>query len=312
VILMQYPSWAFGRSFAPLAIAMSQLSAPLVVMLHEFVAAHPMRKLAVGALLARADLVGVTADRERDSLRAWYPWLRNRLRNIPIASNIPSRPWAPSLPPTATYFGQLRPGKGLEEFFDCHARTSQQMPHVAFRIVGSLVPQCASYGEAIRKRAQACGIKMLIGAGSAEVAEALSQATVALLPFPGGASFRRGSLFAAANCGVPIATLVGDDTPHDLLPFLDHARDVDTLTAVTIRYLSSQEDRYIAHARSMELAIRFGWDKTISRYLKVFAEAIRKKAGDGTRILHPDSKYFAFGPSNRQDLGRESAGETNA
>ncbi len=277
VILMQYPSWAFGKSIGPLAVPVLQRIAPLVIMLHEFVAANLLRKLAIGALLVRANFVGITADREKDRLCHWYPWLRGRLRHIPIASNIPPRPWAPAQPARVAYFGQLRPAKGLEEFFACHARIRQQMPKVTFEIIGAPVPQFASYGQAIQQRAQACGIQLVIGAGSNQVADELSQATIALLPFPDGASFRRGSLFASANCGVPLATLVGDDTPQELLQLLDNAHDIETLTALTLRLLSSKMELQMAHERSMELAESFGWNKTMIRYMEVFAEAVGKK-----------------------------------
>jgi glycosyltransferase involved in cell wall biosynthesis len=287
VILMQYPSRAFGVSLGPVAIAGIQRIAPLVVMLHEFVAAHPLRKAAVGALLARADRIGVTADRERERLGRWFPWVRGRLRNIPIASNIPGRAWTPSMPPRVVYFGQMRPRKGLEEFFECHARIVSEMPHVRFGIIGAPVPKFADYGAMIQDRARACGMSILPSGESSDVADSLSQATLALLPFPDGASFRRGSLFAAAGCGVPLVTTTGDDTPDQLLPFLEPARTVSELTALALRYLSDGQSLSDAHDRSVRLSALFGWDRTVERYIEVFSEVFANRPGPLQTVRAP-------------------------
>jgi len=284
VILMQYPTRAFGASLGPVVISAVQRIAPLVIMLHEFVAAHPLRKLAVGALLARADLIGMTADREMQQLCRWYPWLRHRLRHIPIASNIPPRTWSPAVPPTVVYFGQVRPEKGLEEFLECHGRVTRDLPHVHFQIVGATVPKWADYGKMIEQRARACGITVMSALEDSQVADTLAAATITLLPFPDGASFRRSSLFAAAACGVPVVTTVGHDTPEPLLSFIEPVHDVAGLTALTIRYLTHQPSLVAAHDRAMRLGEQFGWDKTVDRYLDVFREAAEMSANPRSRF----------------------------
>ncbi|RYY05191.1 MAG: hypothetical protein EON55_28075, partial [Alphaproteobacteria bacterium] len=75
-ILMQYPTGAFGRSLGPVFLSLLHHVAPTMVMLHEFAAAHVIRKAAVGALLLRVDRIGITAERERKQLSTVYPWLR--------------------------------------------------------------------------------------------------------------------------------------------------------------------------------------------------------------------------------------------
>ena len=60
---MQYPTGAFGHSLGPVVLGMVQRLAPMMVMLHEFTAAHPVRKAAVGALLLGADRISVVAER---------------------------------------------------------------------------------------------------------------------------------------------------------------------------------------------------------------------------------------------------------
>jgi glycosyltransferase involved in cell wall biosynthesis len=276
VILMQYPSHAFGSSFGPLAVVALQRVAPVVIMLHEFVAAHPLRKLAVGGLTARATLVATTAERQAESLRQWYPWLRPRLRHIPIFPNVPEREWVPQLRPKVSYFGQLRPSKGIEDFLQCQEVISAQMPEVEFEIVGSIVPKFKDFADGIIAQAQARSVSMIIDREIEEVADVLATATVALLPFPDGASFRRSSMLAMANCGVPIVTTTGSDTPADLRPFIEQAVDVADLARLTLLYLRDEGSRLTAHRQSRALVSGFGWSASVDGYLALFEEAVRR------------------------------------
>jgi glycosyltransferase involved in cell wall biosynthesis len=274
VILVQYPTRAFGSSLGPVLLAAVQQIAPLVVMLHEFVAAHPLRKLAVGMLVVRARLIATTAERESKALGHWYPWLRGRLRHVPISSNIPGRHWLPTCPPKVIYFGQIRPEKGLETFLECQKQMTEKVQHIKFQIIGAVVPQHDEFAKSMLKIARDRGIEVLLGAESDEVADAIAASTVAVLPFPDGASFRRGSLFAAANCGVPIVTSVGEDTPIQLLSYLDADAGTAALSAQAIRYVLDEKSRLAAHSRSILLAEQFGWDATVDHYVKVFIEAM--------------------------------------
>ncbi len=282
-ILMQYPTGAFGRSLGPVLLSLLHHVAPTMVMLHEFAAAHIVRKAAVGALLLRADRVGITAERERKYLTTAYPWLRNRIRNVPIASNIPGRSWAPASPPAVSYFGQLRPNKGIEEFVEVRKRIAAEVPDTTFEIVGAIVPQHADYAEALQRTAAEAGITVAANLSIEQVADTLARSTVALMPFPDGASFRRGSMFAAASCGTPIATTIGADTPPELLPFLDPAHTIDELAALTLTLLRDPAAREAAHQRSQQLSAKFGWEQTADSYCKVFRE-LRELDESNTRI----------------------------
>lgn len=282
-ILMQYPTGAFGRSLGPVLLSLLYHVAPTMVMLHEFAAAHVVRKAAVGALLLRADRVGITAERERKYLTTAYPWLRSRIRDVPIASNIPGRTWAPASPPSVTYFGQLRPNKGIEEFVEVRKRIAAEAPDATFEVVGAVVPQHAEYAEAVQRTAVEAGITIAANLSIEQVADTLARSTVALMPFPDGASFRRGSMFAAASCGTPIATTIGVDTPPELLAFLDPAHTIDDLTALTLKLLRDPAARDAAHHRCKQLSAKFGWEQTADSYCKVFRE-LRQIGGSNARF----------------------------
>ncbi len=113
LILMQYPTDAFSMALGPHVFSALQRLAPLVVTLHEFAAANPVRRASLSVLLARAAAVIATSEAERTSLLSWYPWLKTRSQVIPIGANFPARDWQPREPPFVVYFGQIRPEKGL-------------------------------------------------------------------------------------------------------------------------------------------------------------------------------------------------------
>ena len=269
-ILMQYPTDAFGRSFAPHVFALLQRIAPLVVTLHEFTASHVLRRASIGPLLARAAGVVVTAEREMDGLRAWYPWLRRRLRLIPIGANVPARTWRPTPTPNVVCFGQIRPGKGIEEFIACRQRLAVLAPQAEFTLIGSPVPQFAAYFTEIAEAAKAHDIGLITGLDRSGVSDRLSAASLALLPYPGGASFRRGSLLAAAVCGVPIVSTTGPDTPPALAALLSPATTVEDMTALAAGYLGDPALLERAHQNSRQIGHMTGWPAIADRYIDIF------------------------------------------
>ena len=270
-ILMQYPTDAFGAALGPHAFAALQRQAPLVVTLHEFVATNPARRASLGVLLARAAAVITTAEVERDALLSWFPWLRRRTRIIPIAANFPAREWQPSQPPLVVYFGQIRPEKGLEEYLACHDAIKPRFPDASFVIAGSRVPKFAAFHQTIAAAARGRGINLLNEMQPEQVSDFLRAATVALLPFPSGASFRRGSLLAAAVCGVPIVTLRGAETPTEITDLLDPATRREDLIAQVGCYLSDPAARNHAHDMSRQLGALVSWDAIGDRYVELLS-----------------------------------------
>jgi len=272
IILIQYPTDAFGAALGPHAFCALQRLAPLVVTLHEFAAAHPVRRASLGVLLARSAAIVMTSELETKSLLSLYPWFRSRTRVIPIGANFPARDWQPATPPLIVYFGQIRPEKGLEDFIACRDQLAPRFPDAEFAIAGSRVPKFASYYGMIEAECARRGIRLRGEMPPDEVTDYLRTATVALLPFPSGASFRRGSLLAAAVCGVPVVTLHGADTPPEITRLLRPAASRDQMVEQVAACLSDPGTRMDAHSRSCELAALISWDAIGDRYAELFRE----------------------------------------
>jgi glycosyltransferase involved in cell wall biosynthesis len=266
-ILMQYPTDAFGAALGPHAFAALQHQAPLVVTLHEFAAAHPVRRVSLSCLLARSAAVITTAEAERESLLSWFPWLRRRSCVIPIGTSFPGREWQPSERPLVVYFGQIRPEKGLEEYIACQDALRTRFPNAQFVIAGSRVPKFAPYYQTIETEARARGIEMVGELPPDQVPDFLRTATVALLPYPTGASYRRSTLLAAAVCGVPIVTLLGAETPAEMARLLRPSASLGGLIAQTATYLSDRVEQNAAHERSRALAAALSWGAIADRYV---------------------------------------------
>jgi glycosyltransferase involved in cell wall biosynthesis len=270
-ILVQYPTDAFDAALGPHAFSALQRQAPLIVTLHEFAATNPLRRVSLSILLARAATVVTTTDRERKSLLSWYPWLERRTCVIPIAANLPGRVWRPSPRPTVAYFGQIRPEKGIEEYIACRDALAARFPYVEFVIAGSRVPKFASYYRTVEAETRKRGMCLHTEMQPDQVSDFLRTATVALLPFPSGASFRRGSLLAAAVCGTPIVTLRGQETSPEMAELLAPAGSRDELLAQVAACLSVSAARDAAHDRSCRLAALVSWDTIADRYVGIFS-----------------------------------------
>ena len=268
-IMMQYPTDAFARSLLPHAFAMTQRQAPLIVTLHEFVLAHPLRKLSLALLLARAAAIVTTAQTEADCLCRWYPWLQRRVSVIPVGPTTPARQWQQPEIPAVVYFGQIRPNKGIEEFIAVQQRVKKARPNTVFQIIGSPVPIFASYFDKIMQQCNQHGIDLIVGLQADAVSDHLARASVALLPFPDGASLRRSSMLSAAGCGLPIVTLAGKDTPPELAAALDLAASEDDLVGMVVRYLSDPAAAMAAHQQSRKLAAMMSWERIAQRFLDV-------------------------------------------
>ena len=208
---LQYPSVGAGTSLSPVRAFVRPTRGPKVLTLHEFTRSHILRKLASVALALAADAVVATSRREALAIRRWTCGLKRPVV-IPIGSNIPEAAQR-TRDIDVVYFGLLGPGKGLELFLELVELAPAGW---VFAVVGEAPPQYCSFAKEMAGRASRLGVRWIGPQPDAEVARVLSSARFAYLPYPDGASERRGSLFAAmANGAVPITT-VGPDTTAEL------------------------------------------------------------------------------------------------
>lgn len=212
IIHMQYPSTGYGWTLGPQLMALAQ---PMVITLHEASQARILRRLSLYPFSIRSRSIIFTNEYEQAHAQRFAPWIKSRSRLIPIGSNVPVVATSTNHrhSNTITYFGLIRPEKGLEEVLELARLIRREAQHWRVRIVGRLMPGYETYYEHLRSQSKDLPIDWLIGLSGNALSLALASSDIAYLPFPDGASERRGSLIALLANASAVITTKGPHTP---------------------------------------------------------------------------------------------------
>jgi glycosyltransferase involved in cell wall biosynthesis len=208
VVHLQYPAIGHRYSLLPHVLGLTRAGKRCVVTLHEHSALSRVQRIANRVFQATADRLIFTTGFEAGAYGA-----SNSLV-IPIGSNVPVRPETLPRGNTVLYFGQIRPNKGIETFIAL-ARLSLDTPDLTFLIIGAAPPRWSDYAQTLRADTPD-NLRWISDAPLLQVAEIMASAKAAYLPFPDGASLRRGSLIAAIANQLPVITPFGPGTTDAL------------------------------------------------------------------------------------------------
>lgn len=273
LVHVQHPQSIYGSSLAPQLLTVIR---PAVTTMHEASRYGPvLGRARLLPFLLRSRRVVVTSEFERKYVAGFAPWARNRIEVIPLASNIPMRSGAAGpRPQRLVYFGHLRPGKGLETFLRVATVMAEATPGLECLVIGSPVFNSTGYARRLQADLAATPIRWLTGLSAEAVSDELGRARVAYLPFPDGASERRGSLLASLGCGVPTVTTAGPHTTPDLRTSVEIAANADEAIS-RIRRLLADESHWTAMSeRSRAYAEQFTWDEVIRQHIALYQSAI--------------------------------------
>ncbi len=212
LVHLQYPTIGFGRSLVPSLLPLAVGKRPIVVTLHEFSTFKRIRRPWFATFAHFADARVFTSDLERRAFSEIMHPSRGIDAVIPIASNIRTGVSAARVPGSICNFGIISPGKGIEQFLEL-AAIGRNGPHFSFNLIGAEVETYADYARAIINRARQLGVKLHLNFPEAEVANLLASQEFAYLPYPDGASARRGTLLAAQQNGAVVLTTHSEQTP---------------------------------------------------------------------------------------------------
>jgi glycosyltransferase involved in cell wall biosynthesis len=134
-----------------------------------------------------------------------------RQETFPILSQVPSALPSTGRDLTIAYFGQIRPNKGLEAFLELARLSIEQTRPFGFHIMGSTNRNNQGFAQALQAAAHP-DVRWSSDLPFDKVAENLAQSFAAYLPFPDGASERRGSMPAAWLNGLPVLSTAGEAT----------------------------------------------------------------------------------------------------
>lgn len=270
IVHMQYPTRGYGYSLGP------QLSLSLksgLVTLHEFSLAHPLRKLSFFPFTLRSSLLVMTSEFEANAIVAKMPWIHNRIRVIPIGSNIESPvPAGVERSESVVHFGLIMPHKGLEDFLEFARLVRTSNLDWELLIIGKIAPGQEAYAQALRERSVPYGIQWLLDHSAAGVSQLLSKAGIAYLPFPDGASERRGSLKAIIACGLPCITTCSEQTPSELARSVLTASSPRDALKHAVRLIANANERTRLSEESLAYSRRFEWEKIAEAHISLYQE----------------------------------------
>ena len=270
LIHMQYPTLGYGHSLGPQLLAFHQHS---LVTIHEFSLAHTLRKLSLFPFTLNCPRLISTSEFEGRLLGRWMPWVRDRMRVIPIGSNIPvGGSLSGERKESIAYFGLIAPRKGLEDFVEFSRMVRANDPHWDLLVIGKIVPGQEAYFRALKEISQTSRISWILDRSPKEVADVLSSVALGYLPFPDGASERRGSLKAVCGAGLPCITTRGEQTPPNLEAAVAFSNSPQSAVHLARRLMADRTERARLSRCALEYARQFTWEKIAEMHLALYAE----------------------------------------
>jgi len=272
IVHLQYPSIGHRYSLLPHLLGFAGAGRRCVVTLHEHSALKPVQRIASQAFRLSADRIVFGTDYEAAAFGAPRPPVV-----IPIGSNIPVHPGTPARGDTVLYFGQLRHGKGIEDFLALARLAEAAGDPARFAVIGTAPPRWQAYARALRAQSPA-SVTWQDNAEPAEIAAAMATAAAAYLPFPDGAGLRRGSLMAALFNRLPVIAPLGPSTTEGLQAALFAAATPEAALA-QLRLLRAAPD--LARRRSeagRNLVQPFTWAAIADRHKRLYRGLLARQA----------------------------------
>jgi len=294
VIHMQFPSVGYKR-VALLSLMpgiLRALNYKVVLTLHEYAIARYPSRMKQLAMAAGADHVITTNALDQGLLRRRLFWKAKRIHCINIASNIEVRPadsfdrtasrrmiGAAADSPVICFFGNIHPGKGVEELVEAFAVVNRKMPETRLVIIGTFNPSDTLYNCMLRRRIVEAGLLDKVHVTGfvprRRVSELLLASDICVLPFRDGLSVRRGSFLAAVRHGLPVITTL----PRFPLP--DSVVDGENVVLVSTNSVGQLAESIQTLARSPEIRKRikknlselnghFSWPRIARRTMEVY------------------------------------------
>lgn len=265
---IQYPATGYGWGVGPQVLSILK---PMVVTIHECSQSHMLRRISLYPFSARAHAVVFTTEYERRYAVRFAPWISSRATVIPIGTNIsPGPSTIPRLSNVITYFGLIRTHKGIEQVIELSRLCLERSNGLFVRIVGALMPGNEWFYEQVRQSASELPIEWILGREGPELSLTLAEGEIGYLPFPDGASERRGSLLAMLSNRVAVITSRGAQTPPSLTNAVEFASSPSEAVLFAEQLSVNHQKRQATQARAGEYAAAFDWDVIAERHLELY------------------------------------------
>jgi glycosyltransferase involved in cell wall biosynthesis len=269
ILHVQYPSIGYRTSLMPHILGVLRTSRAAVVTLHEFSGLPKSQQLSTHVFRWSVDTLLFASEYERSRFNRRLGLSGATQKSFPVVSQVPAVPSSNGRDATVVYFGQIRPKKGLEAYLDLARHSSQLGRHYQFHIMGSIPKAHQAYARSLQAQAPQ-DVRWSFDLPFEEVGEILGRSFAAYLPFPDGASERRGSLAAAWLNGLPVLSQAGAATTpaiRDLFIAVHSAEEA--LRALDDLTVGSREYERISRA-SREYAQGRTWEDVAKRHAAAY------------------------------------------
>lgn len=293
LVHIQYPTVGYRRSFTPSAIARGVSSKPVLVTFHEYSVFNWYRHSWFAPFARYCNARIFTTDDERALFQRRFPARKGADLTIGIGSNIPVSPPVARQPGGVCYFGLIAPNKGIEEFLDLCAVAGSDANGLTFELIGAIPERCRGYADQILQRARACGVHMSLQLSDDAVADRLAKSTFAYLPFPDGASAKRGTLAAAIVNGLIVITPHTWKTPDWIQAASVDAKTLLNALGAILRMQNDTRQRTEIAKRIAGAAQRFRWDEIARQHVGLYRRLLNQADGNelnDARMLPNDAK----------------------
>jgi glycosyltransferase involved in cell wall biosynthesis len=212
ILHVQYPSIGYRASLMPHVLGFLGISGATVVTLHEFSGFTLLQKLSTHLFRLSAATILFVSEYERSSYNRRLGPHGAKQELFPVVSQVPAAPLSSERDSTVVYFGQIRPNKGLEAYLHLAVHSIELRKRYRFHVMGSISSAHEAYARSLQTQAPP-EVRWSFDLAFEEIGSILGLSFAAYLPFPDGASERRGSLVAALLNGLPVLTRMGTATP---------------------------------------------------------------------------------------------------
>jgi glycosyltransferase involved in cell wall biosynthesis len=280
VVHIQYPTAGYGRSFTPSALPATVRNKPVVVTLHEYSVFRWYRRGWFSPYARHCAARIFTTDEERRLFERRFPDRGGANHTIEIASNIPAALAAEKSPDRVSYFGLIAPNKGIEAFLELCEAAKATGSGLTFDMIGAVPERHRRYADEILRRAAACNAGLSLNLPDEAVAQRLATATYAYLPFPDGATAKRGTLAAAIVNKLIVITQHSDITPQWIRSATLDAKQSEEALKLLARLQTDAGFRDAAAKQSNQASARFRWDAIAQRHADLYQSLLSEKARD--------------------------------
>lgn len=266
--ILQYPTEGYGYSILPFFLALGRPSRTILYC-HEYVSKNRycrwlLRRFKRHPRLLFGNHFDMSGFRTESGLvgESQAGW---QVTGIP--SNIPvhARKISPlnKISPTLCYFGQIRPGKGLEDLVSVFEHITIMRPKWRIRLIGGIPKNYSDYANHLIRKFNTLHSEVNLNGSVTEVSNALSGSDIFLALFPGGACERRGSLIAAMDHGLLCFSNGGDRTPdkfHEMIflypgPIEANAHSIATWLVDSIERMTEADVLQVTERMQRHLSI---------------------------------------------------------